>query len=75
MHADDNHPGLRKYRLARERDKQKAVLRNQIKTANPTLTPQQVEQVMAGHIKAQQTTSVAVSGRNGQPHRVTVQKV
>jgi hypothetical protein len=75
MHADDNHPGLKKYRMARERDKERAILRNKIKTANPALTPTQIEQVMAGHVKAQQVSSVAVKGHNGQPHRVMVQKV
>jgi len=75
MHVDSNHPGLKKYRMVREREKQRAILRSQIKTANPSLTPQQVEQVMAGHVKAQQVSSVVVKGRNGQPHRVAVQKV
>jgi hypothetical protein len=75
MHADSNHPGLRKYRAARERDRQRAILRSQIKTANPTLTPVQVEQVMSGHLKAQQVSNVVVRSRNGQPHRVEVKKV
>ena len=75
MHADSNHPGLRKFQEIKRREKAKAILRGQIKTANPTLTPSQVEQVMSGHLKAQQATSVTVRTRNGQPHTVEVKKV
>ena len=53
MHADSNHPGLRKYRMARARDKERAILRNQIKAANPTFNPKQVEEIVAGRFKMQ----------------------
>jgi hypothetical protein len=51
MHADGNNPLIRRYREIRERERQVAIIRNQIKTANPTLTPKQVDEIMKGHLK------------------------
>lgn len=49
-------PAVRNFQELKAREKASAIyrsrLRDQIRTANPTATPKQIEQIIAGHFKA-----------------------
>jgi len=55
MYADPKNPGLRKFREAREKDKELAILRNEIKENNPNLSANQVEEIAKASYRAKHT--------------------
>ena len=52
MHADSNHPGLKKYREKRAQGRVSAILRSEIRKNNPNLSDSQVEEVAKASLRA-----------------------
>lgn len=65
MHADDKHPGLKKFREIRAREKQIAILREEIKVNNPSLTNQQVQEVAKASLCAKQASAPKAKRNKG----------
>ena len=69
MKANDNHPGLKKFREARAKDKAIAILRNEIKENNPSLSDSQVQEIAKASYRAQiAQRTIKVKGRKNQRH-------
>lgn len=70
MHADFNHPGLKKYREARAKDKAIAILRNEIRQNNANLSNSQVEKIAQAAYRAQnaQPRTIKVKGKGRKHH-------
>ena len=80
-YCDGRHPGLKKYREARAKGKEKAILRKEIVKNNPDLAnkPKQLEAIVEGALRAKQSRTIEVKGRNrkgrkGQTRKVVVTK-
>lgn len=67
MHADPNHPGLKKFRKARARDKAIAILRNEIWEANPNYNDSQVQEIAKAAYRAQTASRPKV--QKGRKHK------
>ena len=61
MYADSRHPGLKKYRDIRTKEKALHALRKQIRVNNPLLTDSQVSAVAHGSFEAK--NAVAKKGK------------
>ena len=73
-YCDGRHPGLQKYRAAREKGTQKAILRKEIAKNNPALAsdPKKLEAVVDGAWRAKyqtRTIEVQSKGRRGKGRR------
>ena len=68
------HPGLKKYREAREKGRKLAILRGEIRKSNPTASDSQVEEIAKAALRAQQnskprTANVPSKGKGKRHHR------
>jgi len=52
MYANDRHPGLKKFREIRAKEKAIAILRNEIKGNNPDLSDSQVREIAQASYRA-----------------------
>lgn len=65
MYVDSNHPGLKKYRAARERDKRRAIKRAELRKQNPNLSYNQVEEIVRAEERAEaQSKTIKVGGKS-----------
>lgn len=55
MYADPKNPGLRKFREAREKGKELAILRKEIRENNENLTESQVNEIAKASYRAKHT--------------------
>jgi hypothetical protein len=64
MHADPNHPGLKKFREARAKDKAIAILRKEILENNPAYSDKQAQEIALAAYRAQNASrTIKVQGR------------
>lgn len=69
MHADPNHPGLKKYREARARDKRRAIMRAEIRKNNPSLSDNQVEEIIKAQERAEKQGRIIKVGEKPKKNR------
>jgi len=64
MYIDPNNPGIKKFREARARGKALAIKRNEIRKANPSLSDNQVEEIIKAQARAEkQSKTIKVGGQ------------
>lgn len=70
MYVDPNNPGIKKFREARARGKALAIKRAEIRKANPSLSDNQVEEIIKAQERAEkQSKTIKVGGNAKKNHK------
>jgi hypothetical protein len=66
MHADHNHPGLKKFREIKAKEKEIAILRKEILENNPMYSEKQAQEIAQAAYRAKNASqrTIQVKGRN-----------